>query len=237
MSSPFPWRPEARQRVARHRRSVGNGQPIRRRGARAFPVFSGRRISVDIRLLQRRKFVDRAKNSVDQHERAQAWPLYRGSHRAAASALRADQDGAGYPRRAQRTALEAPKRTAFKPRSAPSSGRALLAVARLLITRRQCSPFSPNPGAAWSRSNLGRAAGALDRPGGAQDADPGVVRARAEPEVRIHLPPAQSPLRTCPTRLRRGGFRVAGTITPGKQRAGLSSRRALIGILGSRASP
>src|ERR1700730_17986622 len=41
-----------------------------------------------------------------QHERAQAWPLYRGSHRAAASALRADQDGAGYPRRAQRTALE-----------------------------------------------------------------------------------------------------------------------------------
>jgi hypothetical protein len=55
-----------RQRVARHRRSVGNGQPIRRRGARAFPVFSGRRISVDIRLLQRRKFVDRAKNSVDR---------------------------------------------------------------------------------------------------------------------------------------------------------------------------
>src|ERR1700719_2512618 len=25
-----------------------------------------------------------------------------------------------------------------------------------------------------------------------------------EPKVRIHLPPAQSPLRTCPTRLRRG---------------------------------
>ena len=71
---------------------------------------------------------------------------------------------AGYPRRAQRTALEAPKRTAFKPRSAPSSGRALLAVARLLITRRQCSPSSPNPGAAWSRSNLGRAAGALRLP-------------------------------------------------------------------------
>jgi hypothetical protein len=66
MSSPFPWRPEARQRVAWHRRSVGHGQPIRRRGARAFPVFSGRRISVDIRLLQRRKFVDRAKNSVDR---------------------------------------------------------------------------------------------------------------------------------------------------------------------------
>src|SRR6202035_988665 len=88
-----------------------------------------------------------------------------------ASALRADQDGAGYPRRAQRTALEAPKRTAFKPRSAPSSGRALLAVERLLITRRQCSPSSPNPGAAWLRSNLGRAAGALDCPGGAQDAD------------------------------------------------------------------
>ena len=131
-----------------------------------------------------------------QHERAQAWPLYRGSHRAAASALRADQDGAGYPRRAQRTALEAPKRTAFKPRSAPSSGRALLAVARLVITRRQCSPSSPNPGAAWSRSKLGRAAGALDSPGGAQDADPGVVRARAEPEVRIHLPPAESPVRT-----------------------------------------
>src|SRR5580704_13059630 len=62
-------------------------------------------------------------------------------------------------------------------------------------------------------------------------------RLSPEPEVRIHFPPAQSPLRTCPTRLRRGGFRVAGTITPGKQRAGLSSRRALIGILGSRASP
>jgi hypothetical protein len=31
-------------------------------------------------------------------------------------ALRADQDGAGYPRRAQGTALEAPKRTAFKAR-------------------------------------------------------------------------------------------------------------------------
>src|ERR1700737_4077675 len=91
-----------------------------------------------------------------------------------------------------RTALEAPKRTAFKPRSAPSSGRALLAVARLLITRRQCSPSSPNPGAAWSRSNLGRAAGGLDCPGGAQDADPGVGRACAEPEVRIHLPPADS---------------------------------------------
>src|ERR1700732_1926368 len=72
------------------------------------------------------------------------------------------------------------------------SARALLAVARLLITRRQCSPSSPNPGAAWSRSNLARAAGALDCPGGAQDADPGVVRARAEPEVRIHLPPAES---------------------------------------------
>ena len=56
------------------------------------------------------------------------------------------------------------QRTAFKPRSAPSSGRALLAVARLLITRRQCSPSSPNPGAAWSRSNLGRAAGALRLP-------------------------------------------------------------------------
>src|ERR1700736_1321840 len=95
-----------------------------------------------------------------------------------------------------RTALEAPKRTAFKPRSAPSSGRALLAVARLLITRRQCSPSSPNPGAAWSRSNLARAAGALDCPGGAQDADPGVVRACAEPEVRIHLPPAASQERT-----------------------------------------
>jgi hypothetical protein len=40
----------------------------------------------------------------------------------------------------------------------------LLAVARLLITRRQCSPSSPNPGAAWSRSNLGRAAGALRLP-------------------------------------------------------------------------
>src|SRR6202043_2065173 len=40
---------------------------------------------------------------------------------------------------------------------------------------------------------------------------------RAEPEVRIHLPPAQSPLRTCPTRLRRGGFRVAGTITPSER--------------------
>src|ERR1700722_10973263 len=38
-----------------------------------------------------------------------------------------------------------------------------------------------------------------------------------EPEVRIHLPPAQSPLRTCPTRLRRGGFRVAGTITPSER--------------------
>jgi hypothetical protein len=37
MSSPFPWRPEARQRVARHRRSAGNGQPIRRREA---PVHS-----------------------------------------------------------------------------------------------------------------------------------------------------------------------------------------------------
>jgi len=56
------------------------------------------------------------------------------------------------------------------------------------------SPSSPNPRAAWSRSNLARAAGALDCPGGAQDADPGVVRARAEPEVRIHLPPAGSPL-------------------------------------------
>ena len=128
-----------------------------------------------------------------QHERAQAWPLYRGSHRAAASALRADQDGAGYPRRAQRTALEAPKRTAFKPRSAPSSGRALLAVARLLITRRQCSPSSPNPGAAWSRSNLGRAAGALDCPGGAQDADPGVVRARdCGRDTHYWAPPAQN---------------------------------------------
>jgi len=31
------------------------------------------------------------------------------------------------------------------------------------MTRRQCSPSSPNPGAAWSRSNLGRAAGALSR--------------------------------------------------------------------------
>src|SRR5580700_4257132 len=52
-----------------------------------------------------------------QHERAQAWPLYRGSHRAAASALRADQDGAGYPRRTQRTALEAPKRTETEERA------------------------------------------------------------------------------------------------------------------------
>src|SRR5580693_1097454 len=58
------------------------------------------------------------------------------------------------------------------------------------------SPSSPNPRTAWSRSNLARAAGALDCPGGAQDADPGVVRARAEPEVRIHLPPAGSHVRT-----------------------------------------
>ena len=54
-----------------------------------------------------------------------------------------------------RLALEAPKRTAFKPRSAPSSGRALLTVARLLITRRQCSPSSPNPGAACCGSVIG----------------------------------------------------------------------------------
>ena len=31
----------------------------------------------------------------------------------------------------------------------------------------------------------------------------------AEPEVRIHLPPAGSPLRTCPTRLRRGSRDLA----------------------------
>src|SRR6202023_1857458 len=40
---------------------------------------------------------------------------------------------------------------------------------------------------------------------------------RAEPEVRIHLPPAQSPLRTCPTRLRRGGFRVAGRLLQARE--------------------
>ena len=133
-----------------------------------------------------------------QHERAQAWPLYRGSHRAAASALRADQDGAGYPRRAQGTALEAPKRTAFKARSAPSSGRALLA---------RCTPFNysaavlallSEPRRRLVAFQSGRAAGALDCPGGAQDAHPGVVRACAEPEVRIHFPPAASQQRTRP---------------------------------------
>ena len=38
--------------------------------------------------------------------------------------------------------------------------------------------------------------GALDCPGGAQDADPGVVRSRAGPEVRILFPPSASLLRT-----------------------------------------
>ena len=36
-----------------------------------------------------------------------------------------------------------------------------------------------------------------------------------EPEVRIHSPPAESPLRTCPTRLRRSGNRSATGATWG----------------------
>jgi hypothetical protein len=46
-----------------------------------------------------------------------------------------------------------------------------------------------------ARSNLGRAAGELDCAGEARDPTSTVVQSRAEPEVRIHFPPAESPLR------------------------------------------
>ena len=47
-----------------------------------------------------------------------------------------------------------------------------------------------------ARSNLGRAAGELDCPGEARDPTSTVVQSRAEPEVRIHFPPARSLVRT-----------------------------------------
>jgi hypothetical protein len=51
-----------------------------------------------------------------QHERTPSWSLYRRSHRSPASAIRVDQDGAGYPRRDRRAAIAATRRTAFKTR-------------------------------------------------------------------------------------------------------------------------
>src|SRR6516162_8905654 len=89
MYSPFLRRPKVRQRVVtppakrrprmphetRHRPTeqpvarcppATAGPPIKRRNARTFPCFSGRRISVVIRLLPRWKFVDRRHNSIDQ---------------------------------------------------------------------------------------------------------------------------------------------------------------------------
>jgi hypothetical protein len=41
-----------------------------------------------------------------------------------------------------------------------------------------------------ARSNLGRAAGELDCPGEARDPTSTIVQSHAEPEVRIHFPPA-----------------------------------------------
>ena len=63
-------------------------------------------------------------------------------------------------------------------------------------TPRGCRATSNSFGERCAGRVLARAAGALDCPGGAHNADPGVVRARAEPEVRIHLPPALSHVRT-----------------------------------------
>src|ERR1700719_588692 len=40
-----------------------------------------------------------------QHERTPAWSLYRRGHRPPASAIRADQDGADYPRRDRRAEI------------------------------------------------------------------------------------------------------------------------------------
>ena len=71
-----------------------------------------------------------------QHERTPAWSLYRRGHRAPASAIRADQDGADYPRRdrraeiaerrrADRTTAQAPARCWSKARFGP-----LLALAK-----------------------------------------------------------------------------------------------------------
>jgi hypothetical protein len=71
-----------------------------------------------------------------QHERTPAWSLYRRGHRPPASAIRADQDGADYPRRdrraeiverqrADRTTAQAPARCWSKARFGP-----LLALAK-----------------------------------------------------------------------------------------------------------
>src|SRR5580704_9610910 len=66
-----------------------------------------------------------------QHERTPAWSLYRRGHRSPASAIRADRDGADYPRRdrraeiaerrrADRTTAQAPARSWSKARFGPS---------------------------------------------------------------------------------------------------------------------
>ena len=76
-----------------------------------------------------------------QHERTPAWSLYRRGHRPPASAIRADQDGADYPRRdrraeiverqrADRTTAQAPARCWSKARFGP-----LLALARLPLSQ------------------------------------------------------------------------------------------------------
>jgi hypothetical protein len=75
-----------------------------------------------------------------QHERTPAWSLYRRGHRPPASAIRADQDGADYPRRdrraeiverqrADRTTAQAPARCWSKARFGP-----LLALAKVPAT-------------------------------------------------------------------------------------------------------
>src|ERR1700730_2383327 len=72
-----------------------------------------------------------------QHERTPAWSLYRRGHRSPASAIRADRDGADYPRRdrraeiaerrrADRTTAQAPARSWSKARFGPSIAHRIL---------------------------------------------------------------------------------------------------------------
>src|ERR1700730_12083773 len=52
-----------------------------------------------------------------QHERTPAWSLYRRGHRSPASAIRADRDGADYPRRDRRAEIAERRRARSKIRT------------------------------------------------------------------------------------------------------------------------